>query len=252
MLLVLCGCVTTSINNSVIPASSTVLKQKFSEVKYTASNDVNMMIRVYYPDISGPRTFPLIVYLHGAGQNGFDNEKQLDDSVGCLYSFTYDREDYKSVILIPQCPDGVYWRDEDMLEALKELIETFSDHPLIDKDRIYITGFSMGGDASWKLALNYPELMSTIIPVCGGPLTSMEPDIPNVPTGMENLNIWAFNNFDDGVVRPSYSKRIFGELWTISDGEHLNFTEYISGGHNPKQVYTNRDILIWMLSTKRR
>lgn len=247
---VVCGC--TTFNGSVIPTDAQTLKSKFIKGEFKASNGVVMQVRTYLPEMTTPRKFPLLVYLHGAGQNGDDNTSQLDDSVGCLYSFTFDREEYKAVIVVPQCPAGVYWRNEEMLEALKELVEYYVDNPAIDEDRIYITGFSMGGDASWKLALAYPDLMSTIVPVCGGPLASMEPDIPDVPDEMADLNIWAFNNFNDGVVRPNYSKRIFAKLWDLSDGDHLNFTEYLEGSHNAKQVYKDRNILIWMLSTKRR
>ena len=247
--LVCAGCI-TSFDGTIIPSSTSTLKTEFSPSTYKASNGVTLMVRTYYPELEA-RKFPLIVYLHGAGQNGSDNEQQLDDSVGCLYAFSHDRDDYKAVILVPQCPAGVYWRDEGPLEALIELIETTAQHELIDEDRIYITGFSMGGDASWKIALAKPNMPTTIIPVCGGPLVSMEPDIPDVPDEMTSLNIWAFNNFDDGVVRPTYSKRIMSKIWESDPKETHNFTEFVSGGHNPKQVYRNRDVLIWMMSTKR-
>ena len=244
------GCI-TSFDGTIVPASSSTLQNEMTEGVYTAQNGVKMAFRVYIPNDAYPSSLPLIVYLHGAGQNGTDNKSQLDDGVGCLYSFTVDRDDYKSMIAAPQCPAGVYWRDDDMLEALRDFILAMAENPYVDKSRIYITGFSMGGDASWKLALNYPDLMTTIVPVCGGPLESMEPDIPDVPPEMSSLNIWAFNNFDDGVVRPAYSKRIFGELWSESDSDKLNFTLNVSGGHNAEKVYKNRDILIWMLSTRK-
>lgn len=244
------GCI-TSFDGTIVPTSSEVLCHKMFESEYEASNGVKMMVRTYVPDDALPNSLPLVVYLHGAGQNGNDNKKQLDGAVGCIYSFMEGRDDYKAVVVVPQCPVGVYWRNDEMLEALKDLIEFYSEHPMVDSSRIYITGFSMGGDASWKLALNWPTLMTTIIPVCGGPMTSMEPDIPIVPSEMADLNIWAFNNFDDGVVRPSYAKRIFGVLWSENDSDRLNFTENITGGHNGDKVYKNRDVLIWMMSTRK-
>jgi len=247
----LCGCVGFNFDGTVYPTSRDVLKSEFREFQYSATNGVKMMVREYIPDIVQHKV-PLIIYLHGAGQNGADNESQLDDSVGCIHSFMQGRDDYKSVILVPQCPAGVYWRDRSMLLSLKDLIEkVLRDSPFIDEDRVCITGFSMGGDASWKLGLEYPELMTTLVPVCGGPLANMEPDIPNVPESMAYLNVWAFNNYNDSVVRPNYSKRIFAKLWDITDGDNLNFTEYLEGGHSPNQVYQDRNVLIWIVNSKR-
>ena len=247
----LSGC--TTFNGTVYPTSSAVLKTEFGQYAYEAQNGVTMQVRTFVPSIDAMKKIPLVVYLHGAGQNGSDNERQLDDAVGCLHSFSAERDDYKAAILVPQCPEGVYWRDPQMLEALVNLIEDFKEaSPFVDEDRIYVTGFSMGGDATWKLALEDPTLMSTAMPVCGGPLASMEPDIPDIPDEMADINIWAFNNFDDGVVRPNYAKRIFAVLWNLSDGDHLNFTENVDGGHNAKSVYTNHNVLIWLFNTRRR
>ena len=253
--IVICGCSTVSPEfggDGISPSSRGKMKSDFVGWKFKADNGVELMVREYIPSWV-PWKIPLVVYLHGAGQNGFDNESQLDDSVGSIHSFMQGRDDYKAVILAPQCPIGVYWRDEAVLEALKELISKVSeDTACVDPDRICVTGFSMGGDATWQLALRWPELMTTIVPVCGGPLVSMESDVPNIPANMSDLNIWAFNNFDDGVVRPNYAKGIFGSLWSMDNGDHLNFTEYVEGGHSPKAVYSNRNILIWMMSVKRR
>ena len=246
------GCITT-FNGSVIPSSSETLKSEFSQFTYSGIGaGAQMRCRMYIPDIPAYAKVPLIVYLHGAGQNGNNNENQLDNAVGCLYSFTRERDEYKSVILVPQCPIGVYWRDDEMMENLADLItSTVERVPVIDPNRVYITGFSMGGDATWKLGLAHPEMMTTLVPVCGGPLENMEPDIPDVPDQMADLNIWAFNNFDDKAVRPSYSKRIFARLWEISDSDKLNFTMNMTGGHDGSSVYSNKNLLIWLLNTKK-
>lgn len=237
---------------TVCPTSHSELNDKFSRSWFTASTGIMLPVRIYCPTSHPSRPLPLVVYLHGAGQNGDDNERQLDDGVGCLHAFTTSREDYNAVVAAPQCPSGVYWRDDSMLRALVEMIGSLSSVYFIDKEHIIVTGFSMGGDATWKLGLRDPSLMTTIVPVCGGPLESMEPDIPEVPASMASLNIWAFNSFDDGVVRPRYSKRIFAKLWNADVGDHLNFTESVAGGHSGSRVYASRDLLIWMLTVPKR
>ena len=244
------GCIAPA-DDKIVPTPSSKLEHEMAKGTYKASNGMQMAFRVYIPSHAALSSIPLVVYLHGAGQNGYDNRRQLDKNVGCLHSFIVDNDSYKSMIAIPQCPAGIYWRDGRMLEALRDFILALAKNPIVDKDRIYITGFSMGGDAAWKLALNYPDLMATIVPVCGGPLESMEPDIPNVPIEMASLNIWAFNNIDDTVVCPTYSKRIFSDLWRRNASNKLNFTINISGGHSAEKIYENKDILTWMMSTRK-
>ena len=127
---------------------------------------------------------PVVVWLHGAGQRGVDNSQQLDTGAGCLMSIiTENSGDYDAVFIAPQCPAGVFWRDESMLQSLMNLVNHVVEHvPIADSGRICIAGFSMGGDAAWKLALSNPRQLAAILPVCGGPLASMEPDIPDVPS----------------------------------------------------------------------
>ncbi len=65
------------------------------------------------------------------------------------------------------------------------------------------------------------------------------------------MKIWAFNNFDDTIVRPDYAKHVFAQLWSIDDGDNFNFTEGISGGHDASNVMNQRKLLIWFLSAQR-
>ena len=167
-ILMFSGCI--SFDGGISPSSKSTMEDKFSGSIFQASNGVKLPLRTYCPHDASPHSLPLVVYLHGAGQNGNDNKGQLDSSLGKIFSFTTSRDDYRALVAAPQCPREAYWRDDDVLEALKELIESLSTLIVVDPDRVYITGFSMGGDASWKLALNWPELMTTIVPVCGGPL----------------------------------------------------------------------------------
>jgi len=243
------GCVT----EGIVPAGRAELKERFSEGSFQSSGGVVLKARLFAPEVPAGAKVPLVVYLHGAGQNGDDNERQLDGGVGCLYSFQRGRPDYAAYLLAPQCPAGSFWRDPEVLETLEELVESAASWPGVDPDRVYVTGFSMGGDASWKLVLARPDLFAAAVPVCGGPLASMEPDVPDVPAGLSDVAVWAFNAFDDGVVRPAFSKRVFAELWSRGDpSERHNFTETVSGGHDAGPVYGDRDVWIWMMSASRK
>ena len=245
LLFVICGCKTYTID----PISQSKMELKMTEKSFISSNGISFVYRIYVPNVA--RQIPIIFYLHGAGQRGIDNKKQLDDALGSLMSITQEKDEYTSIIVAPQCPNDVFWRDDEILEALSEFIVTTCNDKVIDKSRIYITGYSMGGDATWKLAIKYPDIFSTAVPICGGPLSYMEPDRPDVPKETSELNIWAFNNFDDSVVRPDYSKYIFSKIWNYRINDNLNFTESIDGGHNAINIYRNRKYMIWMLSTRK-
>lgn len=238
------GCFTYTIN----PMSKHDMKLQMQSKTFIASNGISFVYREYCPCIT--RKLPIVFYLHGAGQRGNDNDAQLDVGTGSLMSIASEKDEYSSVVISPQCPLDHLWRDDVMLEALAEFISQKTQMSFIDKNRICITGYSMGGDATWKLAVKYPNIFTTAIPVCGGPLETMEPDRPQVNEATANLNIWAFNNLDDSIVRSNYSKYMFSKIWNYNINDKLNFTENIEGGHDPTAIYRNRKYMIWMLSVK--
>ena len=166
---------------------------------------------------------------------------------------TEESGSYDSIVIAPQCPTNMYWRDEKALDALKDFIDYVIDTcPGADPWRIHMTGFSMGGDGTWKMALNNPETFASIVPVCGGPLASMEPDNPEIRYELCNVNIWAFNSFDDQLVGPAYAKKIMSQIWNwVPEDNSKNFTLFPHGGHSSEKAYSDRDVLIWMLSQSR-
>jgi len=217
---------------------------------FIATNNVVMNYRYYCPNSTNK--LPVVFYLHGAGQRGTDNSAQLDVGAGSLMAISMEKDEYNAIIIAPQCPNQYYWRDDNMLDALTEFINIMTLSPIVDTNRIYVTGYSMGGDASWKLALKCPNLLTTVMPICGGPLENMEPDRPIVKEETAKLNIWAFNNFDDMVVRPNYSKYMFSKIWSYNINDNLNFTENVEGGHDATAIYRNRKYMIWLLSTNKK
>lgn len=248
--LMMFACIGCSTTNAIQPMSRSDMESQMRCKLFVASNGVQFVYREHCPDVADIQ-IPIVFYLHGAGQRGIDNIAQLDVGVGSLMSLTEEKQEYQAVVVAPQCPAGVYWRDDKMLDALAEFISRLSDRPYVDKKRIVVTGYSMGGDATWKLAVRYPQVFRTAVPICGGPLQSMEPDRPEFDVEKTaQLNIWAFNNFDDTIVRPNFSKYMFSKIWGHKIDDRLNFTESIDGGHDASNVYKDRKYMIWMLSVR--
>ena len=104
--------------------------------------------------------WPLILFLHGIGQCGNDLEKVKELGVPKVLE---DRKDLPFIVVSPQCPEGEFWNNDVLTNLLYEVISRYA----VDTDRIYVTGLSLGGGATWHLACEYPERFAAIAPVCG-------------------------------------------------------------------------------------
>lgn len=149
---------------------------------------------VYCPEDYAPdKGFPLIVYLHGAGERGEDFEKVYRHS---LPHYIQNGESFPAVILVPQCPARVVWNN--LVFGLKELIDYVIQEYRIDLHRVSITGQSMGGFGTWEMGLTYSNFFSCIAPVCGGGMSWRCSNLKNTP-------VWAFHGDADEVVPPQFS-----------------------------------------------
>src|SRR5687767_8734634 len=105
---------------------------------------------VYVPrDYSPEKKWPVILFLHGAGERGDDGLKQTQVGIGFALRFYSER--YPAVVVMPQCPTGVGWSGASAEHALKALDKTMAEYNG-DPDRVYLTGLSMGGFGSWIIA----------------------------------------------------------------------------------------------------
>jgi len=210
---------------------------RFSFNKYTNGKGDTLNYRLLYPDYDTLRKYPLVVFLHGAGERGKDNEAQLKWGV---MNFATDQAMalHPSFVVAPQCPEYDSWghfRNNDEvgdvelmnspsvpLELVIQLInKLLKDYP-IDKSRIYITGLSMGGFGTFEAIERYPRLFAAAVPVCGGGDTSKVSSIKDIP-------IWIFNGAEDSAVNPAYSLNMLIAL--TKAGAHPGFTQYPETGH---------------------
>lgn len=120
--------------------------------------------RVYVPSgIHSNEKLPAMLYLHGAGNRGDDNESQLN---GLAETIRERHEQFKFIVVIPQCPAGRFWDEQMIGQAIMALDDTVADLNA-DPDRLYLAGFSLGGFGVWNTAAMYPEKFSAIVPMSG-------------------------------------------------------------------------------------
>jgi predicted peptidase len=224
---------------------------------FTGAKGGKLPYRLLKPDNYDPKmSYPLVVFLHGAGERGIDNEKQLIHGVA-EFAKEENRKKYPCFLVAPQCPEGKKWVEVDWGAAshrmpaepspsevlLLELIAALQKEYRLDSKRIYITGLSMGGFGTWDLIARKPELFAAAVPICGGGDETQAAKIAAIP-------IWVFHGGKDGVVKVSRSRNMIEAIKKA--GGHPKYTEYPEEGHASWiPAYRDADMMKWLFEQKR-
>ncbi len=185
----------------------------------------------------GRKKWPLILFLHGAGERGTDINLV---KVHGIPRIVESQPDFPFIAVSPQCPLDEWW-SVSMLDAL---LDEIVDQYRVDEDHIYVTGLSMGGYGTWNLALAYPERFAAIAPICGG-------GKPALASKIRHLPIWVFHGGKDDVVPLAESQAMVDAL--KSYGSDVKLTVYPDAGHDSwTETYNNPELYKWLLSHKRR
>jgi len=191
------------------------------------------------PDYEQKDSWPLLVFLHGAGERGSDLNRVKAHGPAKLVE---QGRDFPFVIVSPQCPEGQWWPilGREVLALIDEMLERYK----IDPDRVYLTGLSMGGYGTWAIASAWPERFAAIVPICGGGRGFTAANLKKVP-------VWAFHGAKDPVVPLSESQQMVdavnraggkAKLTIYPDAEHDSWT----------QTYDNPELYQWLLSHQRK
>lgn len=189
-------------------------------------------------DYDEKEEWPLIVFLHGAGERGDDLELVKTHAIP---KFLDEREEFPFIVVSPQCPKDTWWNAH--FEDLYYLIQEIKENYKVDTKRIYLTGLSMGGFGTWDLASKYPEEFAAIIPVCGGTMNIFE--IPK----LKNTAVWAFHGDEDRTVPIKRTQEVVDVLKKYNS--NVNFTIYKGVGHDSHVRAYKEDIYMWLLKHKK-
>lgn len=181
--------------------------------------------------------WPLVVFLHGAGERGEDLALVKKHGIPKLLE---ECKELPFIILAPQCPLEGWWSSE--LQALDALLADIVERYRVDKRRIYLTGLSMGGYGTWHWAIAHKGTFAAIAPVCGGvhgPSRIVEQ--------LKNLPVWAFHGAKDPVVPIGEQQKLVEALRAV--GGNVRFTVYPEAEHDSwTETYANPELYSWLLS----
>ncbi len=181
----------------LIELCNTIDRTDMMEAKeYHDPNGTALAYRIYVPkNYDSAKAYPLVLYLHGAGERGDDNRAQ--SSKNSVMQTLLNEENlaaYPCIVLAPQCPQEQRWSatislledakadtGNEKLVALMGLMEQTQNEYSIDRARIYITGVSMGGYGTWSMLAQYPAYFAAAVPVCGGGDAALAKTYKDVP-----------------------------------------------------------------------
>lgn len=190
----------------------------------------------YDPD--SERRWPLVLFLHGAGERGSDLDSAMGHGIPKLAEAGHE---FPFVIATPQCPESSQWVAE--VTTLAGLLDDVAADYRIDPSRIYATGLSMGGFGTWSLAIRYPERFAAIAPICGGLWNQRVDRIRRLP-------VWTFHGEEDKTVPIEFTEEIVAGLEVL--GADVRFTRYPGVEHDSwTRTYANPDLYDWLLSHRR-
>jgi predicted peptidase len=192
-----------------------------------------------HPGANG-RRWPLMLFLHGAGERGDDLQRV---AVHGPMSLVKQGTNFPFIIIAPQCPAGELWRNEPLLRLLDDVAVRLA----VDTNRVYVTGLSMGGYGAWKLGLAHPERFAALVPICGGAsLIDVLLGTRDKGDALKRLPIWAFHGAKDDVVSPDESTRVVQAL-RKSGLKEVKLTLYPEANHNSwSATYDNPELYEWL------
>jgi len=194
-------------------------------------------------DRCSDKKWPLILFLHGAGERGDDLEAVKKHGIPKIVA----KDDAFSFIVVsPQCPENTLWGDH--FEALDALLKEMGTTYSVDPDRVYLTGLSMGGYGSWHFATLYPNRFAAVVPICGGGIPMY--GFPERVSVLKNVPIWVFHGAKDAVVPLEESQKMVDVL--RESGSDIQFTIYPDAEHDSwTETYENPKLYDWLLSQRR-
>ena len=197
------------------------------------------------------KKYPLVLFLHGAGERGSDNKAQLTHG-SKMFTNPVHREKYPAIVLFPQCSKNAWWdyekRSEERdakLQAVKELLDSYLVKETVDTKRVYIMGLSMGGFGTFDLVCRFPDIFAAAIPICGGILP-----VERLKATAGKVKFRIYHGDNDDTVPVENSRKAYRALKEY--GADVEYFEFAGVNHNSwNPAFNQPDFLKWLFEQKK-
>lgn len=220
--------------------------------------------RILYPaDYDRAKEYPVVFFLHGAGERGNDNTSQLTHGASLFLQDSLNAQ-FPAIVVFPQCPSDSFWsnvevvskqgggrefyfqekgRPTQAMALLLRLIKQIRKEEAVDKDRFYLGGLSMGAMGTFELLRRRPRDFAAAFAICGGDNTRNVRKYAHIP-------LWIFHGEQDNVVPADHSKILVSQLQQL--GAEPRYTFYPDANHNSwDPAFSEPDLLPWLFSNRK-
>ena len=238
-------------------------KENYQKESFIQDGDT-LKYRIMFPkDFIDTNQYPIVFFLHGAGERGADNETQLAHG-SALFASEESLENYPAIVVFPQCPKEDYWSNAKVnrksrpvslkfkyyrkptqaMHMVMELVDELVGKPFVKEDQIYVMGLSMGGMGTYEILHRKPDTFAAAIAICGGG------DEKGSEEFAKKVPLWIFHGAKDDVVDPQLSLEMASKI--IAYGGHPNVTIYSEANHNSwDSTFAEPELLPWLFAQKK-
>lgn len=235
----------------------------FEKRTFVSDKGDSLPYRILFPEnYDKSQSYPMVLFLHGSGERGGDNEKQLTHGAD-LFLEPDNRENFPAIVLFPQCAEDKYWIDisirsklggkadpnfeesiqspSEELATVNDLVEQILKLESVDKKKLYVMGLSMGGFGTFETLARWPDKYSGAVAICGGGNISLTKNYA------DETGIWITHGAKDDVVPVILSKRVYQAL--KGHGADVRYTEFPEADHNAwDPTFAMPELLPWLFS----
>lgn len=246
---------------SVLQSNSQYLS--FYQKQWFIQNGDTLPYRILFPEnYDSVKKYPLLIFLHGRGESGSDNEKQLTHGAK-LFLIDSIRKKHPAIVVFPQCPANSYWSNVDIktengkrtfsfrdsgeptmaMKLAQELVKHIIKIYPVAKKQIYVGGLSMGGMGTFEIVRRNPKLFAAAFPICGGANTA-------TASSLKKTKWWVFHGGKDDVVPPSNSETMVEAM--KKEKIPVKFTLYPNANHNSWDLaLAEPELLSWLFAQRK-